>query len=157
MGGASRAGSRRLKALLPHFVPAMEGQGKLRHDPVVRGQLLAMSAATIDRVARPRPREDKAQLLEERLHNACKALAEFAHFAIPPDLTPDEQRHLHGSMSSVTDAIRLVSDPKARVHRSTPAPPTPPVSPPKADSERPPPEVGDKEPVAVTRFWGHRH
>jgi hypothetical protein len=106
----SRAGSRRLKALLPELVPALEGQGKLRHDPIVRGQLLAMSAATIDRVLALVRGKTTEQLLEEKLHNASEALAAFAHFAIPPDLPPDEQRHLQASMSRVTDAIRLVSE-----------------------------------------------
>src|SRR6266566_1623182 len=37
----------------PNWYPALEGEGALRLEPLVRSQLLAMSAATIDRRLRP--------------------------------------------------------------------------------------------------------
>ena len=60
MGGAdSRLGvcgpdcGKRLKAVLPAFVDSMEHHGHLRLDSVVREKLLAVSAATIDRLLGP--------------------------------------------------------------------------------------------------------
>jgi hypothetical protein len=49
---SDRICGKRLKALLPILVPAMERHGHLALDPVVKGRLLAMSAATIDRLLR---------------------------------------------------------------------------------------------------------
>ena len=39
---------RRLKAVLPTLLPALEQHGHLSLDPAVREQLLTVSAATID-------------------------------------------------------------------------------------------------------------
>jgi hypothetical protein len=46
---SDRVCGKRLKALLPILMDAMEGHGRLELDPVVRAGVLAMSAATIDR------------------------------------------------------------------------------------------------------------
>ena len=46
---SDRVCGKRLKALLPTLVPALERHGHLALDPRVRGQLMAVSAATIDR------------------------------------------------------------------------------------------------------------
>ena len=48
VGSSGRVGGRRLKALLPVLVPALEHHGQLHLDPQVRAQLV-VSAATIDR------------------------------------------------------------------------------------------------------------
>jgi hypothetical protein len=50
---SDRLCGKRLKALLPVLVPAMERHGHLRLDALVRSRLLAMSAATMDRLLRP--------------------------------------------------------------------------------------------------------
>jgi len=44
---------KRLAPFLAELVPALEAEGALRLEPLVRSQLLAMSAATIDRRLRP--------------------------------------------------------------------------------------------------------
>jgi hypothetical protein len=49
---SDRICGKRLKALLPVLVPAMERHGHLALDAVVRSRLLAMSASTIDRLLR---------------------------------------------------------------------------------------------------------
>jgi len=49
---ADRLCGKRLKALIPLLVDAMERHGHLRLDPTVRARLLGMSAATIDRALR---------------------------------------------------------------------------------------------------------
>jgi hypothetical protein len=46
---SDRVCGKRLKALLPVLIPAMERHGRLALDPAVRAGVLAMSAATIDR------------------------------------------------------------------------------------------------------------
>ena len=52
---SDRVCGKRLKALLPFLVPALERHGHLSLDPKVREQLMAVSAATIDRrLAEPR-------------------------------------------------------------------------------------------------------
>src|SRR5271165_1212765 len=47
---ADRICGKRLKAAIPHLVTAMEKHGHLNLDTAVRMKLLAVSAATIDRV-----------------------------------------------------------------------------------------------------------
>ena len=50
---ADRICGKRLKAILPNFVEAMEYHGHLKLDPKVRKQLLHVSASTIDRLLSP--------------------------------------------------------------------------------------------------------
>ena len=50
---SDRVCGKRLKALLPVLIEAMERHGRLELDPVVRAGVLAMSAATIDRALVP--------------------------------------------------------------------------------------------------------
>lgn len=50
---ADRICGKRLKPLIPLLIPAMERHGHLALDEEVRGRLLAISAATIDRVLAP--------------------------------------------------------------------------------------------------------
>jgi hypothetical protein len=49
---SDRVCSKRLKALIPTLVPALERHGHLQLDPLVRDKLLAISAASIDRLLR---------------------------------------------------------------------------------------------------------
>ena len=63
---SDRVCGKRLRALLPILLPALERNGHLKLDEVIRSKVLAMSAATIDRVlrtprsatGRKRPRRD---------------------------------------------------------------------------------------------------
>ena len=50
---SDRVCGKRLKALLPVLIAAMERHGRLEVDPVVRTAVTAMSAATIDRALAP--------------------------------------------------------------------------------------------------------
>ena len=49
---SDRVCGKRLEPLLRTLLPAIERHGHLQLDPVIRGKLLAMSAATIDRLLR---------------------------------------------------------------------------------------------------------
>src|SRR6185312_10321286 len=49
---SDRVCSKRLRALLPILLPALERHGHLRLDASIRSKVLAMSAATIDRALR---------------------------------------------------------------------------------------------------------
>lgn len=49
---SGRVCSKRLKALLPILLPALERHGYLKPDATIRSKILAMSAATIDRLLR---------------------------------------------------------------------------------------------------------
>ena len=58
---SDRMCGKRLKALLPTLVPALEHHGHLSLDPAVRERLLAVSAATIDRrLASARARDGRS-------------------------------------------------------------------------------------------------
>src|SRR5882672_8979822 len=50
---ADRICGKRLKAAIPHLMNAMEKHGHLELDPEVRKKLIAVSAATIDRMLTP--------------------------------------------------------------------------------------------------------
>ena len=50
---ADRVCGKRLKAALPSLLQAMERHGHIALDPALKGKLLAMSAATMDRALRP--------------------------------------------------------------------------------------------------------
>ena len=50
---SGHACGKRLKGMLPSLVTRLLRDGRLPRDLVIRGQLLAMSAATIDRLLRP--------------------------------------------------------------------------------------------------------
>jgi hypothetical protein len=50
---SDRVCGKRLKAVLPVLVPALERHGHLHLDAIVRSRVLAASAATIDRLMRP--------------------------------------------------------------------------------------------------------
>ena len=58
---ADRICGKRLKAILPNLVDAMERHGHIHLDPEVQRGLLAASAATLDRLLRPIRKETKSQ------------------------------------------------------------------------------------------------
>lgn len=49
---SDRVCGKRLRSLLPILLPALERHGHMKVDAVMRDKLLAMSAATIDRLLR---------------------------------------------------------------------------------------------------------
>jgi hypothetical protein len=49
---SDRVCGKRLKALLPLLLPALERNGHLKLDDAIRAKILATSAATIDRLLR---------------------------------------------------------------------------------------------------------
>ena len=72
---SDRVCGKRLKALLPTLVPALERHGHVTLDPRVREQLMAVSAATIDRrLASARVR--RAWLRVERMVSRARGLRE---------------------------------------------------------------------------------
>ena len=103
---AGRAGSRRLKELLPELVMTMAKDGRLPHNPVFRAKLLTLSAATIDRVLAPVRAKSRVMVLEEQLEGMSNALKELAGFTIPSDLTPEERHHLNASLARVAEGLR---------------------------------------------------
>jgi hypothetical protein len=52
VGGLGSGCGKRLKALLPILLPALERNGHMKLDEGIRSKVLAMSASTIDRVLR---------------------------------------------------------------------------------------------------------
>jgi len=54
---ANRICGKRLKAIMPAFVDSLERHGHLHLDPEIRGRLLSVSAATIDRLLAPTRRQ----------------------------------------------------------------------------------------------------
>ena len=67
---SDRVCGKRLKALLPILVPALERHGHLSLDPGVRERLLAVSAATIDRRLAPARAVTAGQRRRRRSHLA---------------------------------------------------------------------------------------
>ena len=81
---ADRICGKRLKALLPTLIEAMERHGHLCLEPVVKGKLLAISAATIDRVLLPtrvlanagrRPRSGIGSAIRQRVPGWTECVA----------------------------------------------------------------------------------
>lgn len=83
---SDRVCGKRLKALLPSLLPALERHGHLRLDPTVRAKLTAISAASIDRALR----EARSTSPPRRTRRAPTALRRsvpirtFADWASPP-------------------------------------------------------------------------
>src|SRR3954467_13325291 len=91
---SDRICGKRLKAALPILVPAMERHGHLALDEAVRSRLLAVSAATIDRLLRRHlvknpghagaasPDRGRSETEKWRKHWVfpCPSVSGFAHF-----------------------------------------------------------------------------
>jgi len=71
---ADRICGKRLKAVLPELVIAMERHGHLDLDPEVRGKLLSVSAATVDRLLRPIRKEAGPRRKRRRLSSVKGAI-----------------------------------------------------------------------------------
>jgi len=83
---SDRVCGKRLKALLPILLPALERNGHLRLDDAIRPKILAMSAATIDRLLRtPRnaTRARKLRRVEPEARRRIK-MRTFADWNEPP-------------------------------------------------------------------------
>jgi len=68
---ADRICGKRLKAVLPELLAAMERHGHVRLDSAVRTKLLAMSAASIDRVLAPIREKAKGRRKRRRVMNSA--------------------------------------------------------------------------------------
>jgi len=104
---ADRVCGKRLKALIPKLVDAMERHGHLDLDPVIKAKLLQVSAATIDRLlANARLHIDEAAIHAEiaREHTANRAVIV-------------EQRFLRrkSRIDLDTKALGLLTQPPAQV------------------------------------------
>jgi len=93
---SGRACGKRLKALMPELLEAMERDGRLPRDPLLRTRLLRMSAATIDRRLAPARRKPTVDEAVRNLEAIQAALVELAQFSIPADLPPEERERLEG-------------------------------------------------------------
>ncbi len=100
---SDRVCGKRLKALLPILVPALERHGHLRLDPKAREQLMAVSAATIDRrLAEPRSvtRAQRRRSSQKRLRSSIPVRT-FADWQDPEPgfVEADLVAHCGGAMS----------------------------------------------------------
>jgi hypothetical protein len=99
---ADRICGKRLQAVLPGLVEALERHGHLALDPAVREQLLAISAATIDRLLgptrghTPRRRRRKASPQAQK-QIPIRTFADWGD-ALPGSLEVDLVAHCGGSM-----------------------------------------------------------
>jgi hypothetical protein len=100
---ADRICGKRLKAILPEFVEALERHRRLNPDPEVRMRLLAVSAATIDRLLRPIRSQARPRKKRRRSPEASKKVPvrTFADWNEPPPgyFEIDMVVHCGGSMS----------------------------------------------------------
>ena len=79
---SDRVCSKRLRVLLPILVPALERNKHLKLDDAIRSKLLAMSAATIDRLLRAprdasRPQKPRRVVPEPRRHVPLRTYADW--------------------------------------------------------------------------------
>lgn len=100
---SDRICGKRLKAVLPEFVAALERHGHLQLDPEVRTRLLRVSAATIDRMLAPIRRKAKGRPRRRATKKASKKVAvrTFADWQnpVPGYLEVDFVAHCGGSMA----------------------------------------------------------
>jgi len=99
---SDRICGKRLKAVLPELVAALERHGHLQLDPEVRTRLKSVSAATIDRMLAPIRRKAKGRTKRRAAKKASKEVAfrTFAdwHDPVPGYLEVDFVAHCGGSM-----------------------------------------------------------
>ena len=106
---ADRICGKRLKAVLPRLVAALERHGHLTLDPTVRQRLHAASPATIDRLLAPERAKTEALVLEEKLSKALAAVNALRDFKMPADVSEDERRELHALWQGAVQAARKAS------------------------------------------------
>ncbi|MFC2173994.1 transposase family protein, partial [Acidobacteriota bacterium] len=111
---ADRICGKRLKAILPDFVAAMERHGHLNLDPTVRALVLKASAATIDRLLAPA--RNKAQSRKKRRRRSgvgkqipVRTFAEWNEVA-PGYFEIDFVAHCGGSMAGSFIHTFVVTD-----------------------------------------------
>ena len=118
---SDRVCGKRLKALLPILVPALERNGHLKLDEEIRPKILAMSAATVDRLLRmPRKvmhtRKTPRTIPEPRRRIKMRT---FADWKEPPPGSMEMDLVAH--CGAVNRGVRHAS---ARIPPSTPSEPT---------------------------------
>jgi len=101
---AGRVGSRRLTALLPGLVASLTQQGRLPNNPLLRGKLLSVSEATIDRILAPVRGRTTVELCEERLRSISRGLAAIAELGRSAALCPDDRLRLQAELREVAEA-----------------------------------------------------
>jgi hypothetical protein len=114
---SDRVGGKRLRALLPILVPALERHGRLKLDNAMRAKVLAMSASTIDRLLRMPRSTLRSQLLEEirAVQARLVAVADGDKLA-PPAPQPLNLSALLAGLSSACRAgeVRPTFSPEAK-------------------------------------------
>jgi hypothetical protein len=94
---SDRVCSKRLRALLPTLLPALERHGHLKLDAAIRPKILAMSAATIDRLLRiprnaARPQKPRRAVPEPRRRIRMRTFADW-HEPLPGSMEMDLVAH----------------------------------------------------------------
>ena len=94
---SDRVCGKRLRALLPILLPALERNGHLKLDATIRSKVLAMSAATIDRLLRPArrargSRKPSRVVPELRRRVALRTFADW-HEPLPGSMEMDLVAH----------------------------------------------------------------
>jgi hypothetical protein len=102
---SGRACGKRLKAMLPDLVPAMVADGRLPRDPLVRVQLLSISAATIDRALASSQRAASVGEFEEKSQAAMEALGELEQMLASGALSTEERLLVREQYSRGAEAV----------------------------------------------------
>jgi hypothetical protein len=111
---SDRICGKRLKAILPLLLESMARHGQLKLEAAVRELLLAMSAATIDRLLRPirthaKPRNRRRPIRKTRNRISVRTFADWEE-AAPGDLEIDFVAHCGGSLTGSFIHSLVVTD-----------------------------------------------
>ncbi len=110
---AGRPSSRRLKKLLPELVITMERNGDLPRDLLLRGRLVMVSSATIDRILAPVRARTLTEVASKRMERISKLIGELADFKIPDDLPPHERERVEARLVEIAErGQRIARDPR---------------------------------------------
>jgi hypothetical protein len=113
---SGRACGKRLKAMLPELVPAMVTDGRLPRHPLIRAQLLSISAATIDRVLASSRSAASITEFEKRTQEAMEALGKLEQMLASDALSPEERLFLQEQHSRGAETVLRTL--QAALHRA---------------------------------------
>lgn len=122
---SGRVGSRRVKELMPELVRDLEARGVLPKDLLLRGKLLAISPATIDRMVAPLRSSRSLERLSKCLTTISEAAAAIGSRPVPENLAPHERLRIEAVAAALLDDIRRLA---ARMPTFDPLDPEPPSS-----------------------------
>jgi hypothetical protein len=119
---SGRACGKRLKAELHGLVAALIADGRLKPDPLVRSQLLSISAATIDRVLASSRRATSIGQFEEKCRAVLDALGDLEQLLASDSLSPEErllagEQHRRGTEQLLHRLETTMPRPEPPTHR----------------------------------------